>query len=76
MIYFFKKIKKFIITKASFKYNKCKEQYSICYNNLILKIKNIKFIPKLFEIFFNTFFLYSNKYSSNLIKKESYLLNI
>ena len=70
IIFFFKKLKKFIITKASFKYNKCKEQYGICYNNLILQSNNIKFIPKFLEIIFIIIFLYSNKYCINLIKKE------
>jgi len=64
-----KKIKKYIITKASFKYKKKKEQYALIYTKYKFKWKNYKISPKIFEVFLIIYFLYNNKYMIKIKKK-------
>ena len=52
------KFKKFLVTKAPFKYNKTKEQYFL--NKFKSLKKTTPLLPKIYESFFIYYFLLSN----------------
>jgi hypothetical protein len=64
------KIKKYIISRSPFKYNKTKEQFGLEFQLIKITICNIKYIPKIFEIFLKNIFYFSNKFIFKLTKKE------
>jgi hypothetical protein len=66
-------IKKYLITRSPFKYNKTKEQFCLKYNQIKFSFQDdYIYTPKLVEYIFKNFFFFSNKYLISLKKKEIY----
>ena len=71
-----KKIKKFIVKKSSFKYNKSQEQYGLVYGNISYILSNKSIIcSKLFEGIFFKSLNESNIIVINIKKLEQFLNN-
>ena len=64
------KLKKYLVSKSPFKYNKTKEQFSLEFKLLKISIPNVKYIPKFFEILLKNIFYFSNKFIFKINKKE------
>ena len=67
-----KKIKKFIVKRSSFKYNKSQEQYALVYGKVNFSLpKNKVICPKFFEGFIFDSLNESNSIILKLYKKEN-----
>ena len=70
-----KKIKKYIITKASFKYRKTKEQYGLFSTTSTIGLNNIIIAPKILEIIIEFYCMYNNKFLIAIKKIEDFKKN-